>query len=73
MWPIVEEKALDECEDKSLDANQFCSCVLATASENYSKGQEIIKYNVPNGLFGRSGFGFRVGTEEIDFLKKLEE
>ena len=49
------------------------TCVLATASENYSKGQEIIKYNVPNGLFGRSGFGFRVGTEEIDFLKKLEE
>ena len=48
-------------------------CVLATASENYSKGSEIIKYNVLNGLFERSGFGFRVGKEEIFILKKLEE
>ena len=47
-------------------------CVLATASENHSKTQEIIKYNVPRGLFECSGFSFKVGTEEIDFLKKLD-
>jgi hypothetical protein len=48
-------------------------CVLATASENHSKEPEIIKYNVPIGLFECSGFSFRVGTDEINFLKKLEE
>jgi hypothetical protein len=44
VWPIVEEKALDECEDKSLDANQFCSCVLATA---WIPGDVIAIANTP--------------------------
>ena len=47
-------------------------CVLATASENHSKPQEIIKYKVPKGLFNCYGFSYRVGKEEIDFLKKLQ-
>ena len=48
-------------------------CILATASENLSKQQETIKYNVPFGLFECSGFSFKVAAEEINFLKKLEE
>jgi hypothetical protein len=48
-------------------------CVLATASENHGKTQEILKYKVPKGLFNSYGFSYRVGKEEIDFLKKLQK
>tara|TARA_B110000008_G_scaffold273760_1_gene308539 strand:+ start:690 stop:1229 length:540 start_codon:yes stop_codon:yes gene_type:complete len=46
-------------------------CVLATASENHRKDPEIIKYKVPRGLFECSGFSFKVGKEEIEFLERL--
>jgi hypothetical protein len=45
-------------------------CVLATATENKSKEEEVIKYNVPTGLFESKGYNANIGTNEIQFLKQ---
>ena len=45
--------------------------VLATTKENYSKGEEISAYDVPEGLFEAYGFAYRVNEREIQFLKSL--
>jgi hypothetical protein len=45
-------------------------CVLATGTENMSKEQEVIKYQVPlgMGLFPSAGFSCRIGEKEKEFL-----
>ena len=45
-------------------------CVLATGTENMSKEQEVIKYQVPEGmgLFPSAGFSCRIGEKEKQFL-----
>ena len=52
---------------KSMNNGEFYTKMKKT-----DNGQEIIKYNVPRGLFECSGFSFKVGKEEIDFLEKLD-
>jgi len=47
-------------------------CVLATSSENMDKEPDIIKYEVPRGLFKARGFAFIVSNAEKAFLKGLD-
>ena len=47
-------------------------CVLATSSENMDKEPDIIKYEVPRGLFKARGFAFIVSNAEKEFLKGLD-
>ncbi len=46
-------------------------CVLATATENKSKGIEVIIDKVPTGLFESKGYKANIGPNEIEFLKQL--
>ena len=45
--------------------------VIATKSENMRKEAEISAYDVPAGLFRTSGFAFKCGKPEKEFLKSL--
>ena len=47
-------------------------CVLATSSENMDKEPDIIKYEVPRGLFKTRGFAITVSNAEKEFLKGLD-
>jgi len=47
-------------------------CILATSSENMDKEPDIIKYEVPRGLFKTRGFAFIVSNAEKEFLKGLD-
>ena len=46
-------------------------CILATSSENMDKKPDVIKHEVPRGLFNTRGFAFTVKKAEKEFLKSL--
>ena len=46
-------------------------CILATSSENMDKEPDVIKHEVPQGLFKTRGFAFTVNNAEKEFLKSL--
>ena len=46
-------------------------CILATSSENMDKEPDVIKHEVPRGLFKTRGFAFTVNNAEKEFLKIL--
>ena len=46
-------------------------CILATSSENMDKEPDVIKHEVPRGLFKTRGFAFTVNNAEKEFLKSL--
>jgi hypothetical protein len=46
-------------------------CILATSSENMNKEPDVIKHEVPRGLFKTLAIGFTVKNAETEFLKNL--
>jgi len=46
-------------------------CILATSSENMNKEPDVIKYEVPRGLFKTRAIGFTLKNAEKEFLKNL--
>lgn len=69
---MLEGELMDEDEwwEFYLDNDK---CVLATASENMMKDEEVIKHHVPDGLFLAKGYTCEVGNREVEFLKVIED